>query len=77
MDHGKPESQYDDHGELEPILMIRHYFALTMCSMVVMVEDYIGHEFDAVSHLLAWVDFQSVPLLPPGHSSRLNHGNYE
>ena len=29
MDHGKPESQYDDHGELEPILMIRHYFALT------------------------------------------------
>lgn len=29
MDHAKPESQHNDHGELEPIFMFRHYLQLT------------------------------------------------
>jgi protoheme IX farnesyltransferase len=29
VDHGKREPQYNDHGELEPTFMLRHYFQLT------------------------------------------------
>ncbi len=29
MDHAKSEPQYNDHGELEPIFMFRHYLQLT------------------------------------------------